>query len=311
MRSICASSCPRWSAGASATCAATRGQRLILRHDSFERTPWTRAEPLLPLATALEAFAGHGRGREARPQRRAGRPRRSTGPGPTGTGSTTTTCGSTPPSRQSAPRDSTGCGQPTRAPSCSARSTSWRPLVVAAPSQARTVLRLLAGWGISRFSVAWGRQRTRSLVRHRLEEWGYEVNLYAVPDHESFLQAVLLLPRSLTADFNFPGWNYYGRGSGEAAPLPPLSEARVDTVCQKAPTRGGRPRYSDGARRAERGLRVVVERPMAPASLRGHVPVSYDRAVWGGRIFGFADSGWRGPSSVDELAWSSSVTGWR
>jgi hypothetical protein len=36
-----------------------------------------------------------------------------------------------------------------------------------------------------------------------------------VPDHESFLQAVLQLPRSLTADFNFPEWNYYGRGSGE------------------------------------------------------------------------------------------------
>jgi hypothetical protein len=88
------------------------------------------------------------------------------------------------------------------------------PLVLAAPRQARTVLRMLAGWGISRFSVAWGQQSTRCLVR-QLEEWGYEVNLYAVPDHESFLQAVLLLPRSLTADFNFPEWNYYGRGSGE------------------------------------------------------------------------------------------------
>ena len=41
------------------------------------------------------------------------------------------------------------------------------------------------------------------------------MNLYAVPDHESFLQAMLLMPRSLTADFNFPEWNYYGRGSGE------------------------------------------------------------------------------------------------
>jgi len=73
---------------------------------------------------------------------------------------------------------------------------------------------MLAGWGISRFSVAWGRESTHSLVR-QLEEWGYEVNLYAVPDHEAFLQAVLLMPRSLTADFNFPQWNYYGRGSGE------------------------------------------------------------------------------------------------
>ena len=30
-----------------------------------------------------------------------------------------------------------------------------------------------------------------SMVR-QLEEWGYEVNLYAVPQHGSFLQAVLL-----------------------------------------------------------------------------------------------------------------------
>jgi hypothetical protein len=88
------------------------------------------------------------------------------------------------------------------------------PLVVAAPRRARAVLAMLAGWGISRFSVAWGRESTRCLAR-QLEEWGYEVNLYAVPDHESFLQAVLLMPRSLTADFNFPQWNYYGRGSGE------------------------------------------------------------------------------------------------
>jgi hypothetical protein len=36
-----------------------------------------------------------------------------------------------------------------------------------------------------------------------------------VPDLEQFLRAVLLLPRSLTADFNFPEWHYFGRGSGQ------------------------------------------------------------------------------------------------
>ena len=41
------------------------------------------------------------------------------------------------------------------------------------------------------------------------------MNIYAVPDLEAFLQAALLLPRSLTADFNFPQWHYFGRGSGE------------------------------------------------------------------------------------------------
>ena len=62
--------------------------------------------------------------------------------------------------------------------------------------------------------MAWGRENTRFRVG-QLEEWGHEVNIYAVPHHESFLQAVLQLPRSLTADFTFPEWNYCGRGSGE------------------------------------------------------------------------------------------------
>ena len=29
------------------------------------------------------------------------------------------------------------------------------------------------------------------------------------------MRAVLLEPRSITADFNFPEWHYYGRGSGQ------------------------------------------------------------------------------------------------
>jgi hypothetical protein len=36
-----------------------------------------------------------------------------------------------------------------------------------------------------------------------------------VSDLEEFLEASLLLPTSVTADFNFPEWGYYGRGSGE------------------------------------------------------------------------------------------------
>jgi hypothetical protein len=88
------------------------------------------------------------------------------------------------------------------------------PLVLAGPSRARAVLQMLAGWGISRFSVASAQDTTLSLVQ-ALQDWGYEINLYAVPDRESFLHAVLLLSRSLTADLNFPDWNYFGPGSGE------------------------------------------------------------------------------------------------
>jgi hypothetical protein len=188
-------------------------QRLVLRHDSFERTPWSRDEPLLTRATALEAFAGHVRGLKLDLK--------------DGTdvldevldlldghgfdndrlwfNASIETVGADGfrRLRSAYPRAIVQCPIDFLA-----------PLVVAAPRRARAVLQMLAGWGISRFSVAWGREITHSLV-HQLEKWRYEVNLYAVPDHEAFLRAVLLMPRSLTADFKFPQWNYYGRGSGE------------------------------------------------------------------------------------------------
>ena len=47
-----------------------------------------------------------------------------------------------------------------------------------------------------------------------LEAQSWQINLYDIPDLESFLEASLLLPASITADFNFPEWRYYGRGSG-------------------------------------------------------------------------------------------------
>lgn len=88
------------------------------------------------------------------------------------------------------------------------------PLIAAAPAEARRVLDMLADWGINRFSVDWQASGARPLLE-KLSEWGFEVNFYGVPDLEAFLEAVVLLPRSVTSDFNFPMWEYYGRGSGE------------------------------------------------------------------------------------------------
>lgn len=88
------------------------------------------------------------------------------------------------------------------------------PLVTAMPDEALGLLRTLTGWGVTRFSVAWTGAEGRELFE-QLDEWGYEVNLYAVADLERFLRAVLMLPRAITADFNFPEWHYFGRGSGE------------------------------------------------------------------------------------------------
>ena len=96
------------------------------------------------------------------------------------------------------------------------------------PRAGRERLRHLHRWGITRFSVAWTTPQSRDLLL-RLQGWHYEVNVYAVPDLHEFLQAVELRPRSITADFNFPEWHYFGRGAGQGGryhryniePVPP------------------------------------------------------------------------------------------
>lgn len=92
------------------------------------------------------------------------------------------------------------------------------PLLKAAPDEARRLLGLLAGWGMTRLSVDWEDANARSLLE-QLSGWGYEINFYGVPDLEGFLEAVVLLPRSVTSDFNFPQWDYYGLGSGRSGRL--------------------------------------------------------------------------------------------
>lgn len=87
------------------------------------------------------------------------------------------------------------------------------PVILAAPGRARAALDELAACGIDRFSLAWGTGPT-ALLLDQLDRWGHEVNLYAVEDLDEFLRAVMLLPRSVTADFNFPEWHYFGRGAG-------------------------------------------------------------------------------------------------
>ena len=87
------------------------------------------------------------------------------------------------------------------------------PLLRAAPDEADTVLDRLRSWGVSRLSVRWGDGVRRTIGE--LEMRGWETNIYAVPDLQSFLEAAVLLPTSVTADFNFPAWHYFGRGSGQ------------------------------------------------------------------------------------------------
>ncbi|MHC4268477.1 MAG: hypothetical protein ACYSTS_08425 [Planctomycetota bacterium] len=88
------------------------------------------------------------------------------------------------------------------------------PLICSVPDKAREILDMFTEWGINRFSISWQSQNLRSFFE-QMNEWGFEVNIYNVPDLESFLQTVLLMPQSITSNFNFPKWYYYGRGSGE------------------------------------------------------------------------------------------------
>lgn len=88
------------------------------------------------------------------------------------------------------------------------------PLVVISPSLARDRLEEFRSQGINRFSIDW-KIRELPEILDQMDAWGYEVNVYNVPDLESFLQAVLLQPTSVTSDFNFPQWYYFGRGPGE------------------------------------------------------------------------------------------------
>lgn len=87
-------------------------------------------------------------------------------------------------------------------------------LATGLPDMAKAVLDTFRGWGVNRLSLSWKTPHLRLLLE-RLQEWGWEVNVYNVPDLEAFLQAILLNPASVTSDFNFPKWHYYGRGSGE------------------------------------------------------------------------------------------------
>ena len=84
------------------------------------------------------------------------------------------------------------------------------------PDQARTVATILADWGIDRFSIEWGAGGLSKTV-DTLGRWGFDVNIYDVPDLAAFLRAALLLPRSITSNFDFPHWGYRGQGGESTA----------------------------------------------------------------------------------------------
>lgn len=187
--------------------------RLVLRHDSFQDSTWNRDEDLLTLDESLRQYRYADKGIKL--DLKEG-------------GETVTRVLDMLRSHGVAPErvwfngslSSLGAEDFTRLAAESPGAVIqcpvgfMAPLVKSVPRQARELLETFRGWGVNRFSIDW-RIECRARLFEQLDTWGYEVNFYNVPDLAGFLRAALLLPRSLTADFNFPEWNYYGRGSGK------------------------------------------------------------------------------------------------
>ena len=67
----------------------------------------------------------------------------------------------------------------------------------------RDILGALGVWGITRVSLDWRTPGVRDVL-DAVEGLGWEVNLYGVPDLESFLEAALLLPASVHCRLRLP-----------------------------------------------------------------------------------------------------------
>jgi hypothetical protein len=187
--------------------------RLVLRHDSFERTPWSSNETALELDELLTRLRERGRGAKLDlkdgdailDETLAGVDKHGFEDADVWFNARIEALGEDGVRRLVTAR-------PDAIVQCPVDFLA--PLALAAPERAWDVVRMLTGWGVNRFSVSWAGDHARALLEC-LEDFGCEVNLYAVPDLESFLRAALLLPTSITTDFNFPTWHYFGRGAGE------------------------------------------------------------------------------------------------
>ena len=98
-------------------------------------------------------------------------------------------------------------------------------MMMVSPQESKKYLGMLSQQGIDRFSVNWNTYGSRRMIT-QLQNWGFDVNIYNVPDLEAFLAAALLLPKSITSFFNFPKWFYTG-SSDEFEQQPKMSSARM------------------------------------------------------------------------------------
>jgi hypothetical protein len=179
---------------------------LVLRHDAFETTPAEPGEQQFRLDDHLDAFRGAGRGVKLDLKDAATIDDVLTLVRRSGLGDDDLWFNGR--------LDTLGEQTFERIVAEHPRAVVQCPIDFLGLAEVESELEALTRLGVNRFSVSWANPHLRLLL-DRLDAWGHEVNIYAVPDLEQFLRAVLLLPRSVTADFNFPEWHYFGRGAGQ------------------------------------------------------------------------------------------------
>jgi hypothetical protein len=188
--------------------------QLVLRHDSFQETPWTRAEHPFLLEDCLATLREHNRAAVLDIKEGGDVPGRVLELAAAREFDDADLCflGSIETLGEEGMRL---ISQTRPGSALSFMADFVGPLLLAVPTLATQVLSTLREWGVNRVAVDW-RTTPRMLdLLDRFEEQGWDVNIHGVPDLEAFLEAALLLPRALTADFNFPDWHYYGRGAGQ------------------------------------------------------------------------------------------------
>jgi len=89
------------------------------------------------------------------------------------------------------------------------------PILLNEPERVERFLKTLSLWGVRRFSVHWNTAHLVSVIG-RIEAMGYHVNVDGVNNLQTFLQTVLLLPHSISSDFKFQHWNYFGKPNSKS-----------------------------------------------------------------------------------------------
>ena len=186
--------------------------RLVLRHDGFDERPWARHERSLPARPTVETLADAGRSIKLDVKENGDTLRAALDVIDTlGLGDERVWFNAAIQVVGAAGFEGFRERYPGATASCPVDFLA--PLLEVAPDEADVVLARLHSCGVTRLSVSWGRGMRRTISA--LEQRGWETNVYAVPDLQSFLEAAVLLPTSVTADFNFPAWRHFGRGSGQ------------------------------------------------------------------------------------------------